>query len=322
MKSVGTFSKISAYAKNPLSWILGITLVILIALWVTIDWEWSAMDDPGLYLAAQSARDSHGILGGIIVTFGEAYTVDTSWALFRPGYWLYQAIVYQFPIPWPQLMRLLMVFVVVAGPVIYFARQGWQSTKLLFAFCLVIASSAPLMIGLEFVSLQELTGAAFISLGLLVKSSPARLLMWVISALFKSPFAWIMFGESIVLWRKGDKKWATVYFITPAVILFTAWLWSREGTYTGNYELNPNVVWENIPKLFQAPIYFLFIITLWWVTASRARLQVSNSTIIFGIALAGYAAQMLPWSVTAYYVGPISFFLGLTLLSIVSDHHH
>lgn len=311
--------KLTKRARSPRTWIFGISVLVLAALWLLVDWEWSTIDDPGLYLAAQSARESHGFLGGLIVRLNEAYNVDISWGLFRPGYWFYQAIVYQFPLPWPQLMRLFMVLVVLAGPTVYFARHGWQSTRLLFAFTLVLASSAPLMIGLEFVSLQELTGAAFIALGLLVKSRPARLLMWVIAALFKSPFAWIMFGEAIVLWRKGDRKWAVLYFVSPVLILFTAWFWSRAGTYTGNYELDPNLVWENIPKLFQAPIYFLFIITLWWATASRARLHVTDSTIVFGIAFAGYSTQMLPWSVTAYYVGPISFLLGLTLVSIVSE---
>lgn len=294
-------------------------VLVLIGLWFMIDWEWSTIDDPGLFLAAQSARDSNGIPMGILMRFNEAYEVDKSWGLFRPGYWLYQATVYQFPLPLPQLLRLLMILVVLAGPTVFFARHGWRSTRLIFAFILVFAGSAPLMIGLEFVSLQELTGAAFISLGLLAKSRPARLLMWVTAALFKSPFAWIMFGEAIVLWRKGEKKWALANVIVPTFILVTAWLWARDGDYTGGYGIDPNVMWENVPKLFQAPIYFLFIVTLWWATASRAQLRISDSTIVFGTALAGYMAQMLPWSVTAYYAGPISFFLGLTLVSIVAQ---
>lgn len=296
-------------------------ILVLIILWLVIEWEWSTIDDPGLVIAAQSARDLNGIPGGILVRLNEAYEVDRSWGLFRPSYWLYQATVYQFPIPLPQVLRLLMVIVVLAGPLVFFARQGWRSSKLIFAFILIIAGAAPLMIGLQFISLQELSGAAFISVGLMVKSKSVRLLLWAVAALFKSPFAWIMYGEAIVLWRKGEKRWALANALVPTIILLTAWLWAREGDYTGGYGIDPNVMWENIPKLFQAPIYFLFIITLWWATAARAKLRPSESTILFGAALLGYATQMLPWSVTAYYAGPISFFLSLTLVSIVAQPH-
>ena len=300
-------------------WLGFLAVVAIIVVWALIDWEWSTIDDASLYIATQTFKDSHGLPGGILNQLIALYEWDSSWGLFRPGYWLYQALFYLFPIPIPQILRLLMVIVVVSGPTLYFARLGLKSNKLAFAVLLISAGSAPLMIGLEFVSLQELSGATLISLGLIVKSRTLRLVLWISAALFKSPFAWIMIGEGIILWRKGERKWATANFLAPLVVLITAWVWAQGGSYTGDYQLDINAVWENIPKLLQAPLSFLLLMTLWWAIFSRTRLRTSDQTLLFGTAFLGYTAQMLPWSVTAYYVGPISYFLALTLVSILGS---
>jgi hypothetical protein len=62
----------------------------------------------------------------------------------------------------------------------------------------------------------------------------------------------------------------------------------------------------------------LLVSVVWWVVASGARLRVSRETLLFGFAWVAYTAQMLPWGISAYYMGPISYTLGLVLLSLIS----
>ncbi len=78
-------------------------------------------------------------------------------------------------------------------------------------------------------------------------------------------------------------------------------------------------MWNNVPKLLEPMNSYLLVMVIWWAVMTSSRLRVSSPTVLFGTAFIGYTLQMLPWSVTAYYMGPISYLLGLTLASVLGE---
>jgi hypothetical protein len=92
---------------------------------------------------------------------------------------------------------------------------------------------------------------------------------------------------------------------------------ARNGAYTSRYALDPFAIWYNAQHLIEPMNALLLVSVLWWLATTQSRLKWTHDTIVFGIAWAGYTAQLLPWGVTAYYMGPISFLLGLLLASML-----
>ncbi len=132
--------------------------------------------------------EQHGPILGPLALVRDMFLIDRDWALFRPAYWVYPSVFYLLPLPLAHVLRLLMVVVAVAGPVVYFHRRGGSRPRLAFILVLVVASCSTLLLGLYFVSLQEVSGAAFIGLGLLIKREGWRIVAWTVAAWFKSPF--------------------------------------------------------------------------------------------------------------------------------------
>jgi hypothetical protein len=58
---------------------------------------------------------------------------------------------------------------------------------------------------------------------------------------------------------------------------------------------------------------------LWWLAATKTTLNWNSQAFVFGFGFAGYSAQMLPWSVTGYYMGPIIYLLGIFLVSLLTN---
>lgn len=302
---------------------LAAALLIIAALatlaWLLIDWEWSTIDDPGHVLALQAHVQQQGRIAGAFAYMGDLIEKDRSWALFRPSYWVYPAIFYQLPVAVAHAVRLLMVILAIAGPIIYFRRNGASRSRLAVTALLVFAAGSVLYQGLFLVSLQELSGAAFVGLGLLMRRSGWRVASWTVAAWFKAPFAWLLVGEAVVLWRRGERRLATVSGLIGAGTLVVSAIVSRGGTYTGAYSLDPVVIASNVSKLAVPSNVLLLVSVVWWLAATQTGLQRTPETLVFGVALIGYTVQLLPWMVDAYYMGPISYFLGLALVSLLTQ---
>jgi hypothetical protein len=78
-------------------------------------------------------------------------------------------------------------------------------------------------------------------------------------------------------------------------------------------------MWQNAAQLVDPEIIWLLLAVLWWVVFTRTTLALRSDAVLFGIAWAGYTAQMIPWSLNAYYLGPIAYLLSLLLASLLTN---
>ena len=287
----------------------------VLTLWGSIAWTWSPVDDAGHVLALRTLIDENGLLLGMVNYVLELIRVDLSWGLFRPAYWVYPSLFYLADPTTAHVVRLVMLIVAIAGPLVHFRRQGLRGPALAFAAMLLTGAAAPLAMGLFLVSLQELSGLAFIGLGLLFPNRWVRLTLWTVAAWFKAPFAWILVGLAWSKWHQGERKYALVSAIIGFGTLALAAVFALNGSYSSSYGLDPYMMWHNVKNLLEPVNVVVVIVFLWWLFVTKGRVQRNSDTTIFGVAWLGYTLQLLPWSVTAYYMGPITFLLGLTLVS-------
>lgn len=297
--------------------IAGLVFVALALVWLQIDWAWSPVDDAGHVLALNALMDESGPLLGMARYAIEMFEIDLDWGLFRPSYWLYPSLFYLLPTGLAHVVRLLMIFFAIAGPLVFFYRQGIRGAKLVFISIVLVTAASPLFVGLVLVSLQELSAMAFIGVGLLIPNRWTRWILWVIAAWFKAPFAWLLVGQAVADWQRGDRKLAVANGATGIGTLGLAALMSRTGSYTSNYTLDPYMIWFNAQNLLEPVNVVVLVLIVWWLVVQQGRLTWTPDTTVFAIGWIGYTAQLLPWSVTAYYMGPITFLFGLTLVSML-----
>lgn len=291
----------------------------LLLVWLRIDWDWSTIDDPGHVLLLQQAVATHGPIHGPASLAVQMFEGDRSWGLFRPSYWAYPSLFYWMPVELAHVIRLAMIVLVIAGPIAYFRRQGAVRSRLWMTALLSAAAASSLYIGLFFLSLQELSATAFVALGLLVKRDGPRTAMWTIAAWFKAPFSWLLIAHSVVLWRDGKRRLAVINAVLGFGTLALAVLMARNGSYTAGYGLDPFRFLGNLPRLIEPMNALLLVALVWWLAVTQSRLVLRRETLLFGIAFAGYTGQLLFWAVTGYYMGPISYFFGLVLVSMLAD---
>ena len=317
----------SANAKIPLAWgrrfwaAVALISSALIVVWILIPWQWSPVDDPGQVLTMKDLTSHSGLFGGVLERVGQLAAGDREGGVFRPLAWVYPPVVYSLPVTAAHLLRLAMLIVIILGPLVYFRRRGSRPLILLMTLVLLLISAGTLYEGLLLLSIQEVGGMALVSLGLMADQRILRLLLWTLSSLFKGPFLWILFGYAIVLWREGRKKLAAASAsLGLAVLLINVW-WSRSGSYTSGYQLSPldPYQWINASKLLEPINGAILLAVLWWLVVTQSRLTRRPDFPIFAFAAIGYFVQMVPWGFTAYYMGPISFFMGLLLASVLTD---
>ncbi len=260
-----------------------------------------------------------GRLSGTFHRFIQLYEGDQSGGVFRPAAWLYPPLVYQLPVSLAHLVRLLMVIAVILGPVVYFRRSGASSSRLWLTLFIIIAGASTLYQGLFLLSIQELGGAAFVGLGLLARRNPSRIALWLAAALFKAPFAWLLVGNATLLWRQKKRLEATISGGLGVGILAISAIWSRNGSYSGRYNLDPlnPAVWENFSRLVEPMNALLLVSVLWWLIITNSSVKRHADWLLFFIAWAGYTLQMIPWGISAYYMGPISYLFAIFLASIL-----
>lgn len=244
---------------------------------------------------------------------------DLSWGLFRPSYWIYPSLVYWMPVGLAHIVRLLMFAVAIAGPVLALRRNGLDRFATLMAALLILSAGSLLINGLFFISLQELSGAALVGIGFLTKSRGGRALFWVLAAWFKSPFSWLLIGEAIVLWRRGHRRQAVLNLVLGLGTLVVAAAFARAGEYTDKYGLDLWRILTNASKLVEVWTTLVLVMLLWWVISTQTVLRVNEASIVLLIGFTGYTAQMLPWAVSGYYLGPIIYLMGLFLASLLTN---
>lgn len=306
--------------------VVGALTLVTSIVWLFLPWAWSPVDDPGQVLTlsreiAESGRIS-GTLNRIMQLAGAEGFGDKGSGIFRPAAWIYPALVYQLPVALAHLVRLLMVVAVILGPLAYFRRCGASSRRLWLTLLIIVAAASTLYQGLFLLSIQELGGAAFVGLGLVARRNSTRIVFWLIAALFKAPFAWLLVGNAVFLWRQKKRLQAAISGGLGLGILAISALWSRNGSYASSY--NPNLrdlaIYENFSRLVEPMNALLLVGLVWWLISTNGSVKRHADSFLFLIAWAGYTLTMIPWGVTAYYMGPISYLFGIFLASVLVDN--
>jgi hypothetical protein len=303
---------------------LAALLIIASAWWyATLPWEWSNIDDPGFVLSLESEKEDNGLLGYLTHVW---FMIDTdlSWGLFRPSYWLYPSIIYGFPIGIAHLIRLGLLMVAIIGPVVAFRRRGADATTLIMGTTLIIISGHFLFEGLFFVSLQELSGAAFVGIGLMLKSTGGRIAAWTAAAWFKSPFSWLLIAESVILWIEGRRKHSVLSGGLGLGTLAISYIFARSGSYTSGYSLDYGAAWRawnNIPRLLELGTALTFVALIWWLIVTSTRLRLDRTSAVLGFGWLGYTAQLLPWGVTGNYTAALNYLLAIFLFALLTNNN-
>ena len=303
---------------------LAALLIIAFAWWyVTLPWEWSNIDDPGFVLSLEFEKEENALLGYLTHVWF-MIDIDLSWGLFRPSYWLYPSFIYGFPIGIAHLIRLGLLMVALIGPVVAFRRRGADTTTLIMGVTLIIISGRFLFEGLFFVSLQELSGAAFVGVGLLLKSTGGRIAAWTAAAWFKSPFSWLLIAESVALWVEGKWKQSVLSGGLGLGTLVTAYIFARSGSYTSGYSLDYGAAWRawnNIPRLLELGTALTFVALIWWLIVTSTRLRLDRTAAVLGFGWLGYTAQLLPWGVTGNYTAALNYLLAIFLFALLTNNN-
>ena len=297
-----------------------LTLTVLITL--NISWVWSTIDDPGLAISLNDRIAANGLTGGIARGIQEAALTDYASGRLRPSYWVYQSTAYLAGTEWMRVIRVLMLFAAVAGPVTALHRVHKDTRVTIVAAAILAISTNIVSQGIFFASLQELSGAAFVGLAFLARSPWLRLLLLVVAAGFKEPFAWTLIGYAYLLWRSHDRRLAVVSAASASVFLLIWFGLASSGSYTQSALGSPysivSAMTQNSYKLLDVNIILALLALLWWAAVSHSKLIWSHLSTALTIAFGGYTLMLLPWSLSGYYVGPLWYLGGLICISTLS----
>ena len=311
-------SELAAIPRRQFVW-LGAAIALISILWGFLPWTWSTIDDPGMVIASQGRFEEFGFLGGVWHGITNAATGEVSWGLFRPSYWVFQSTFYLLPVGIAHSVRMAMFLIVLAGPLVYLRRKGIAFKYLVAAGILLGIAAAPLARGLFFLSLQELSGAALIGLGLMFRGPLARSIAWILAAWFKSPFVWLLFAYSVYLWVEGKRRLSVINFAFALATFGISYFFARNGQYTAP-RIRPTIwamidaAYNNGLNLFGISTALLLTAVLWFLLVSKSFLQAKGIAIVIGVGWLGYTAHMSQWEMSSYYFGPILFLLGLFLI--------
>lgn len=303
------------------AWITAIAVSIVVAVsWILLPWEWSMIDDPGLVRSVASETAVHGFPLGLLTHVGVMFTFDRDWSLFRPLYWVYPSFVYWLPIGVAHLLRLGMFVVAIGGPLFALRRRRASRQTRVVAALMLVAGSLYLMLGLFYVSLQELSGAALVGLGLAARTSRGRLASWLGAAWFKSTFAWLLLGEAWASWRDGARRTAVASAVLGAGTLgIAAWMAAR-GSYTGRYlegSLLASTLRANAALLVSPAVLLPVAAFGLWLVAARHRPTWSRDSLVLLVGTVGYVAQLMPWVTSGYYAGGAVYMLSVFLVTML-----
>jgi len=240
------------------------------------------------------------------------YGMDVSWGLFRPSWWVYAGTFYLLPAGAAHAVRLLMLALAAAGPLVLVARTAKGRATLIWTGA-ALAANVSVYRGLWYVSLQELSGLCFVGLGLLARRHPAvRIACFLVAAWFKSPFAWLLVGYgALLLFRRATRWWGALCLALGAGTVIAAADFARSGSYTAGFVLSTSRIVDNAQTaVFQlAPVAVVLVVG---AVALRVRPRwpadpTGPALLLGGL---GYLANLLPWQTGVHYASPYVYLIG------------
>jgi hypothetical protein len=297
---VSVAAPVSAARRRPFGVVFLVGGLVLLVGYALLPWEWSFIDDTG----ALAILHGHGVPGAVRVW----YRMDLDWGLFRPAWWLYGGTFYLLPAGAAHAVRLAMLGVAVAGPVLLVPRVR---PVLLWASA-VAAANVSLYRGLWYVSLQELSGLCFVGLGLLARRRLwVRVLCFLVAAWFKAPFAWLLVGYgAVLLVRRATRWWGALCLALGAVTLGAAVDFARSGTYTVGLRFGADSMMNNArtAAIVLAPVAVVLVAGALATRARPAWDPLGAGLVLGGV---GYLANLLPWQTGLHYASPYVYLIGV-----------
>lgn len=287
---------------------------MLVVVWtVALNWEWSFIDDAGLKSAVNDYTDRLGP-GGLWTLFTTLQENDRSWGLFRPAYHAFTTLFYLTNPAIAHGIRLAMLLAVLLIPAV---RIGRDTVTTLLAFA-VLAANVTLYMGLSYLSLQELSGLTFVAIGLLSEAPRRRSVLWLVAALFKTPFIWLFLAWSVYLLFQR-KRWAWLNIVIGVTTVWLAASASRNGTYT------QGISSANLPAGIKSAIPLFFwpgVVGLASVIALRPRWRTLRwrDPMVWVLLVGGalYLGNLLPWGhADSYYGAPPIWLMSVGVMRLV-----
>lgn len=301
--------------------VAGVGLALLLV--ALLPWEWSFIDDGGLLTALRVQQTAHGALAGVATDVGYMYRIDLGWGLFRPAFWVYCATFYLLPVGPAHAVRVAMVVIALAGPLAVLARTitGRTRTVVLVWAGAVLLANDSLFTGVWYPSLQELSGLAFVGLGLSCRRPWPRLLYWLVAAWFKAPFSWLLLAYGLLLCRRRETRRAGILGAAlGAGTLVTATAFSRGGLYTAAISYSPTTIEHNTTgALGMLGGALLAIVAGLFALRPRLDLAADPTAPALLIGGAGYLGNLLVWHTDGYYASPYVYLISAGILLAARD---
>ncbi len=306
--------------KRPSFWIWTVALTAVVVFWAALPWTWSLIDDPGMRIALLDSIHSHGIVMGILDRITDVGSLDYTWGLFRPLYWVFAGLFYLLPVGPAHALRLAMILVAVLLPVYAARRLGTPWSACLWGLAL-LAADRSLYSGLSYLSLQELSGAVLVSIGFAINRPWARILLFVGAAWFKAPFVWLAVAYSTLTIRKHRAP-AIVGLLLSVVTVTAGALYASRGDYTTRLAIPTSADLQSLVMTAGKQTALVVVILLVGLALFKVDRQYRPSPLTISLAFGAiaYFGTFIFWNAGNYYYygGPVHL-LGLTGLSAVMD---
>lgn len=303
--------------------------MVALVCWTLIpDWEWSFLDDAGQKTYALGYRTHRGLLGGVWANAKAQYDADIhQWGLFRPLWYPYASTFYLLSPAIAHALRFAMVLVVVVLPPLWLSRpregRSRNVSLAVVGICLLGANTT-LYQGLSFLSLQELSGLALVSLGLCTDRRVPRSLLWLGAAWFKSPFVWLLLLWSLWLLLSKRRVHGALVLLGATATLILAGISARHGAYTASFGYHGVHQLVTTGRTAQSLFYWPGTIGVLGLLVLRPRPSSIRwrEPLPCVLTLGGvlYLANLLPSNadIGAYYGSPIIWMVSTAALALLA----
>jgi hypothetical protein len=204
-----------------------------------------------------------------------------------------------------------MYLVALAAPLLLMNLKTPVRSHKLFAVWLLALGLAnyTMIYGIYFVSLSELTAIFLVALGLFMPKPTLKILFFLLAALAKAPFIWLVFTYTVYLMLKtSTRRTGLLGFALSGLSLGAIVFASQSGHYGDNLTLNPWHFYGNLELLgtYGAPFLFILLIGIFLFISY---LRPHPMTWVLLISAFLFAGNMLAWNTIGYYNSPIWFLL-------------
>jgi hypothetical protein len=302
--------------------LLGAVLIVLVLI-ALAPWEWSFIDDGNMLTILHGQQKAYGTLPGIPGDAYDWFRRDLTWGLFRPAFWVYAGTFYLLPVGPAHALRFAMLFAAVGGPMVAIARgfAGRARTAMVAWTGAAMLSNAGLYTGIWYPSLQELSGLAFVGLGLSSKRTWPRLVCWLIAAWFKSPFAWLLLAYGLLLFRRRETRLpGAIAAALAAGTVLAASVMARGGQYTSAVSYSLSNVERNLGTAC-GTLGGALIVVVAGLLVLRPRLELDAEPTATALLVggAGYVVNLLVWKTDGYYSSPYVYLITAGLMLSVRE---